>query len=308
MDTLALPCDLTDAEWALLEPLLPQNTEGRPRVWPLRTVLNAIFYLLRSGCAWRLLPPHYPPWKTVYSTLRRWRIEGVWEDIHAVVRECLREAQGRQTCPSRAVLDSQSVKTTDKGGPAGLDTIGYDGYKKVRGRKRHLLTDSQGLVLWVAVTAANLPEREGARQMLEPLRTTFPRMRVLTADQGYTGPFGEWVQEHLGWEMEITRRPTEAEHRAAQWEIAKQRVREGASTTECWRGLSFTRPQFPGKGRWVIERTFAWLSKSRRLAKDYEFLPATSKTMVYLVMLRLMLARLAKRARPNELAVVCASG
>ena len=155
-------------------------------------------------------------------------------------------------------------------------------------------------------TAANRPERQGARRLLAPLVGAFPRLKSLVADQGYTGSFGEWVTEQLGGEVEILSRPSEAEHREAMREIARQRLKAGASPVECWSGLSMTRPFWLEKGRWVIERTFAWLGKSRRLARDYEFLPQTSETMVYLTMLRLMLKRLGKRGAKTSTSCVSA--
>jgi transposase len=187
------------------------------------------------------------------------------------------------------------VRTTDKGGPARGHTIGYDGFKKVKGRKRHMLVDTQGLVLKVQATGAQLPERTGARQLLEPLKTQFPRLQMVWADQGYRGTFGDWMQKHLGWHLQIVERTSPIDHKEKMWATARKRQQAGATVVEMWAGLDYGRGIEVLPRRWVVERTFAWLGKSRRLAKDYEFLPQTHETMVYLVMTRLMLKRLGKR-------------
>jgi putative transposase len=183
------PSDLSNEEWAILEPLLSSaETRGRPPKWPLRHVADAVFYLLRSGCAWRMLPREYPPWQTVYYHFRKWRIDGRLHRAHDRLREAVREAEGRTRNPSAAVIDSQVVKTTPVGGPE----RGYDGAKRLAGRKRHILVDTGGLVLAARVHAANLHDRDGGRRLLaEDLQRELPRMELLWADGAYTGGFPE---------------------------------------------------------------------------------------------------------------------
>ena len=260
------PTDLTDAEWQFIEPLLPKprTKRGRKRQHPLREILNAIFYLLRAGCAWRMLPHDFPPWKTVYHYFRLWRKDGTWERIHAALRTQLREAEGREAEPSAAILDSQSVKTTSVKG-----VRGYDAGKKVKGRKRHLLVDTLGLLLVVVVHAANIQDRDGAKQVLEKAKPLSSRLQLIWADGGYAGKLIEWVQERCGWLLEIVKR---------------------APGVKGFQVL----PR-----RWVVERTFGWLNLYRRLSKDYEVLPKTSETMIYATMCHLMVRRLARKTQPS---------
>src|SRR3712207_2072661 len=186
------PSDLTDAEWAVLAPLLPPPpVRSRPRVYPSRSVLDAVFYLLRSGCAWRLLPREYPPWQTVYYHFWKWRRAGRLRRAHDRLREAVREAEGRDRAPSAGVIDSQAVKGTGVGGPE----RGYDGAKRLSGRKRHLLVDTGGLVLGARGHAASLHDRDGAQVLLtDGLKEELPRMELLWADGAYTKGFREWVE------------------------------------------------------------------------------------------------------------------
>jgi transposase len=167
----------------------------------MRQVLNGIFYVVRSGCAWRLLPHDFPAWSTVYDYFRKGRNEGVWERIVTTLRERLRVQAGRKATPSAGIIDSQSVKTTERGGPHG-----YDGGKKVNGRKRHLLVDTMGLLLKVVVHAAKLQDRESVNLLLEPVKGQFPRMEKVWVDQGYTGKGKTWIETHMGWTVEVVER------------------------------------------------------------------------------------------------------
>jgi putative transposase len=275
MNRQLYPTDITDAEWSYLAPHLPMpKARGRPRLHSVREILNAIFYALRSGCAWRLLPHDLPPWKTVYHYFRLWRVQGLWEKLHAALYAAVRSKAGRDPNPSAAIIDSQSVKTTVVGGPRG-----YDGGKKINGRKRHVLVDTQGLIIRALVHPADLADRDGAKLLLAPLQDQLPRLQHIWADSAYAGKCAEWVQATLGWTLEIVKH----------WWTGVRWV---------WVGPGQEPPTIP-RGfqvlprRWVVERTFAWLVLYRRLAKDYEELPATGEALIYVAMARLMVRRLA---------------
>lgn len=259
MRTQTYPTDLTDRHWDCIKDLIPAaKPGGRPRRLDMRQVINAILYILVTGAQWRMLPKDYPHWKSVYHYFRIWRDDRTWQRIHDTLRAQVRQRAGRHKHPTAGCLDSQSVKSSSVPG-----VRGYDCGKMVKGRKRHVLVDTLGLLLAVVVTAASVSDAKGARLLFARLGGSCKKLRRIWVDGSYRGKLLSWVIEHCIFLLEPVLRSDEM------------------------KGFVLL------KRRWVVERTFAWLTQCRRLGKEYEVLPASSEAMIYIAMTRLMIRRLA---------------
>jgi len=259
---------MTDAEWAVCEPLLPSpawlaGKGGRPAVYCMRDIVEAIRYLTHNGPVWRALPADFPPAWTVYWRAAKWQADGSTETMHDQLRERVRLLAGRTAAPTAAIIDSQSVRAAEE---VAASSRGYDAGKKVQGRKRHIAVDTIGLLLTVLVTAASVQDRDAAKPLLWNLRKAFPTVRLAWADGGYAGKLVSWAKTALKLTVEIVKRPDDLH----------------------------TFQVLPR--RWVVERTLAWITRHRRTVRDYERLPAHHETYIYWAMIIVMTRRLARKA------------
>jgi len=259
----AYPTDLNDTEWVQIAPYLPEpKLTGRPREIPWREIMNGMFYMVKNGCVWRALPHDLPAWQTVYYYFRLFQKSLLWENLNTIIRERVRVKEGREPQASAMIIDSQSIKSAEGG-----EKVGFDGGKLVKGRKRNLITDTIGLVVLAKVTAANVQDVHAGKQILIELKKRtelIARLRKIFADGGYRGELVNWVKNELHAEMEI---------------VLKLGDKKGFQVL----------PK-----RWVIERTNAWVTRNRRMARDYERLAETSESFIYILMIRLGLRRLAR--------------
>lgn len=259
------PSDTSDAEWAILEPLVPPAKSGGPKggrpAWPRRSIVDAILYVVRTGCSWRQLPVDFPPWQTVYGQFVTWRDDGTVEEIHTRLRDATRSSEGRDPVASAGSIDAQSIRGADTAGAA---TTGYDAGKRTKGRKRHIIVDTMGLLLTVAVTAASIQDRTAAVNVTRRALREHRGIRHIWADGGYTGRFVTWAQAAFSVTIEI---------------VNKLEDQKGFTVL----------PR-----RWVVERTFGWLTRCRRLQVDYERRPDQAEAMAKLAMIGLMSRRLAR--------------
>ena len=259
MECRDYPSNLTDRQWQVIRQLLPQKKKLGRKPIDRRLIVNAIFYVVRTGCQWRMLPNDFPKWSTVYGIFWRWRNDGTWEKIHDALRKKVRLAVGKKPTPTAAIIDSQSIRSAEGGAERG-----YDAGKKITGRKRHLAVDTLGMILTVVVHAASFQDQDGARQVFKKLKEKFSRLKVIFGDSAY-GRSGlpAWVKKSFGWILQTVLRPV---------------------------GIKgfVVLPK-----RWIVERTFAWLGRYRRHSKDYEKTTESSEALTYIAMTALMSKRLA---------------